>query len=308
MLYLGEADVGELLASTDAIDTVEASFERRARGVVESGLVQHLPLPDGRFALSGCVDRELGYAGMRSEVDASGGAGSVLLLYSLSSERFEAILAGSRLGGLCAGAVSAVAARYLAPERAQSLGVIGCGWLAASHVACLRAAIPTLERVVVHCRDARRLGRFCAELDCRAADSGQEAARQDVVVTATRSPDPVLRGEWLDRGSLVCAAGATDLARRELDNAVLARASFVCCDSRVQSEASAGDLVEPIAQGVLDWLEVYELQEVIVGTVHGRTLPEDVVVFKSTGTAASELALGVRVFERARGGGVGLQL
>lgn len=308
MLYLSEADVGGLLASTDAIDTVEASFERRARGVVESGLAERLPLPHGRFALSACVDRELGYAGMRGEADASGSAGSVLLLYSLSSERFEAVLAGPRLGGLCAGAVSAVAARYLAPERAQSLGVIGCGWLAASHVACLRAALPSLEQVVAYCRDVRRLARFCAELDCRAAESGQEAARQHVVVTATRSPDPVLRGEWLDDGSLVCAVGATELARRELDNAVLERASFVCCDSRVQSEESAGDLVEPIAQGVLDWLEVYELQDVIVGTVQGRASPEDVVLFKSTGTAAAELAVGVRVLERARSAGVGQQL
>ena len=57
-------------------------------------------------------------------------------------------------------------------------------------------------------------------------------------MTVTTSKDPVLRGEWLNEGVLVCAVGANDLSRRELDNVVLERATFVCCDSREQSTSS----------------------------------------------------------------------
>src|SRR6185503_14492298 len=100
-------------------------------------------------------------------------------------------------------------------------------------------------------------------------ESHRDAAEQDVVVTITTSKDPVLRGEWLQPGALVCAAGANRIKARELDNLVLERASFVCCDSREQARIEAGDLVEPIERGVLDWLEVHELHEVVAGELPG---------------------------------------
>ena len=83
-----------------------------------------------------------------------------------------------------------------------------------------------------------RLAAFCREHGCEPAESNREAAEQDVVVTVTTSKDPVLRGEWLRDGALVCAVGANDASRRELDNVVLERAAFVCCDSREQSSSS----------------------------------------------------------------------
>ncbi len=128
------------------------------------------------------------------------------------------------------------------------------------------------------------------------------------MVTATWAKDPVLRGEWLRPGALICAMGANDLRRRELDNRVLERATFVCCDSIEQSKLESGDLVEPIEQGVLDWLEVHELQEVVAGELQGRQSDEDVVLFKSNGIAAWDVAAGARVLELAREQGRGTEL
>ena len=124
----------------------------------------------------------------------------------------------------------------------------------------------------------------------------------------TTSKDPVLRGEWLREGALVCAAGANAPSRRELDNAVLERAAFVCCDSLEQSRLESGDLIEPVERGVLDWLEVHELQEVVAGEVQGARRPRTIVLFKSNGIAAWDLAVGARVVELARERGVGLEL
>ena len=106
-------------------------------------------------------------------------------------------------------------------------------------------------------------GRRSAEaIGAEPAERPQEAAgRQDVVIPAiTASRDPVLRGEWLSPGALVCAAGAENRPQaRELDNAVLQRAGSVCCDSLDDAKIESGDLIEPVEQGVLDWLEVHEL-------------------------------------------------
>jgi len=109
-----------------------------------------------------------------------------------------------------------------------------------------------------------------------------------------------LRGEWLRPGALVCAVGANDGRRRELDNVVLERASFVCCDSIDDARLESADLIEPIEAGVLDWLEVHELQEVVAGSLPGRQRDDDVVVFKSNGLAAWDIAAAAAVVAKAR--------
>jgi ornithine cyclodeaminase/alanine dehydrogenase-like protein (mu-crystallin family) len=303
-LYLTEADVTALLTPADAVAAVEASFLRLARGVVDNRPRERLPLDEGQYAVMACVDRELGYAGLKTYAWTTAGTTFVVLLFSLDGT-LEAVIEADRLGQLRTGAASAVAARHLAKEGASSLGVIGCGWQAESQIACIRDALPAVERVLVHCRNERRLAEFCRANGCEPAPSHSDAAEQDVVVTVTTSKDPVLRGEWLRDGALVCAVGANDASRRELDNVVLERAAFVCCDSREQARLESGDLIEPVERGVLDWLEVHELQEVVAGELQGRASDDDLVLFKSNGIAAWDLAAGARAVELARERGVG---
>jgi ornithine cyclodeaminase/alanine dehydrogenase-like protein (mu-crystallin family) len=284
-LYLTEAEVVELLTPAEARPAVEASLLRLARGEVDNPPRTRLDLPDGFFAAMPCVDRALGYAGLKTFAWTPGAVSFLVVLQSLDGA-LVAILEAERLSRLRTAAASAVAARHLARADARSLGIYGCGRQAGAHVAALREALPTLERVVVHCRTARSLEVFCAEHDCTPAEEPRDVGACDVVVTATTSSDPVLRGEWLEPGAFVCAVGANSLSARELDNVVLERAAFVCCDLREQSREEAGDLAEPVLRGVLDWLEVHELGEVVSGEVAGRAEDDDIVVFKSNGLAA----------------------
>ena len=142
----------------------------------------------------------------------------------------------------------------------------------------------------------------------RLGESPSDAAAQDVVVTATTSRDPVLRGEWLRDGALVCAIGANRPGARELDNVVLERATFVCCDSLEQAKLESADLIEPVESGVLDWLEVHELQEVVAGELRGRETEADIAVFKSNGLAAWDVAIAAEALARAQAGGIGREL
>jgi ornithine cyclodeaminase/alanine dehydrogenase-like protein (mu-crystallin family) len=232
----------------------------------------------------------------------------VVVLFAADGPEVLALIEADRLGQLRTGAASAVAARHLAKGDARTLGVIGAGWQAESQLACIRAALPGIERVVAYSRNAERLAEFCKRLGCEPGEYNRDAAEQDVVVTITSSRDPVLRGEWLQPGALVCAAGANRIEARELDNAVLERASFVCCDSLEQAKLEAGDLVEPVERGVLDWLEVHELAEVVGGETVGRQHDDDIVVFKSLGIASEDVAAAAFVHERALERGVGQEL
>jgi alanine dehydrogenase len=307
-LYLSESDVEGLITAGEAVPVIEACFLRMASGSVENVPRRRLELDNGAFAVMSAVDRELGYAGLKAYTAVGGNAVFVVCLFEARTGVLAAVIEADALGQRRTGAASGVAAKHLARAGAQSVGVIGCGWQAEAQVDAIRAAVPSVERVVAFCRTPEKLRAFCLKTDAEPGESHGAPAEQDIVVTATTSPDPVLRGEWLREGALVCAVGANRPRARELDNVVLERASFVCCDSRGQAQLESGDLIDPVEGGVLDWLEVHELQEVVAGALPGRQSDSDLVLFKSNGLAAWDVAIGAAVLERARECGVGREV
>ncbi len=307
-LFLSESDVQGLLSPEAAVDAVEGSFLRLAAGSVEIAPRRRLKLQEGRLADMAASDLELGYACVKTYAGFAEGAAFLVALFAVDRPELVAVIEAEHLGRLRTGAASAVAAKYLAREGATTLGVFGCGTQAETQITCIRAAVPAIERVVAYCRTERNLQAFCELVGAEPAESNREAAEQHIVVTITTSRDPVLRGEWLRPGALVCAAGANNPAARELDNVVLERASFVCCDWKEQARVESADLIEPIQQGVLDWLEVHELHEVVAGELPGRQSPDDIVVFKSNGIAAWDVAVAAAVVERAHEREVGMVL
>jgi ornithine cyclodeaminase/alanine dehydrogenase-like protein (mu-crystallin family) len=307
-LYLSEDDIDALLTPADAVAAVEGCFERLAAGQVENRPRYRIPVEGGLLHVMAAVDLGLGLAGSKTYVGGRNGSAFVITLFDAVEHRLVAVIEADRLGQLRTGAASAVAAKHLARSGARTLGIIGTGWQAQSQVSCIRAAVPSIERVLAYGRNPERLAAFCKLVGAEPAESNHEASEQDIVVTMTTSKDPVVRGEWLQPGALVCAAGANRVQARELDNVVLQRAAFVCCDSLEQAKGESGDLVEPVAAGILDWLEVHELHEVVGGTVVGRQSDDDIVVFKSNGLAAWDVALAAVAVERARERGAGLEL
>ena len=307
-LYLTESDVASLLEPADAVDVVAECFRRMARGEVEIAPRRRLRLPEGALADMAAADVGLGLAGGKLYAATAQGATFVVCLFDSETSELAAVIEADHLGCLRTGAASGVAARHLARRGATTLGVLGCGHQAVTQVACIRAAVPSIERVVAYCRTPERLAAFCEAVGAEPGETHRDVAGQDVVVTITTSRDPVIRGEWLRQGALVVAAGANVASRRELDNVVLERASFVCCDWLEQARVESGDLIDPVEAGVLDWLEVHELHEVVAGEVVARHSDEDVIVFKSNGIAAWDVALGAEAVRRARERGVGLEL
>jgi len=308
-LYLTEEDVNALLDAEAVNEAVEECERRMARGAVEILARARLTLEGGAMTLMATVDRELGLAGSKTYVAGRGRSfRPVVLLQDADSGELVGLIEARRLGQLRTGAASAVAALRLARPGASTLGVIGCGYHGLGQVECIRAALPSIERVRAFCRSPERLRAFCEQTGAEPARDHRQAAQAEIVVTVTNSPDPVLRGEWLHPGTLVCAVGANVAGHRELDNTVLECASLVCCDLRAQAQIESGDLIEPVAGGVLDWLEVHELHELVTGELQGRQSGEDIIVFKSNGIAAWDVAAAAIAIDRARREGRGLQL
>src|SRR5687767_13536978 len=156
-----------------------------ARGSVEIAPRRRLRLEEGSLADMAASDLELGLAGGKLYAATQEGATFAVCLFDAESSELVAVLEADHLGRLRTGAASGVAARYLARSGATTLGVIGCGHQAETQVACVRAAVPSIERVVAYCRTPERLADFCGRVGAEPAESHSDAGTQDVVVTIT---------------------------------------------------------------------------------------------------------------------------
>jgi ornithine cyclodeaminase len=111
-----------------------------------------------------------------------------------------------------------------------------------------------------------------------------------IVSCATNSSVPVLAGEWLQPGTFVDLVGSYSPQMRESDDAVVIR-SRIFVDTREGALEEAGDLLDPIARGVisLDKIEG-ELADLVSGHKRGRASRDEIIVFKSVGAAIEDLA------------------
>ncbi|MBK1659090.1 bifunctional Delta(1)-pyrroline-2-carboxylate/Delta(1)-piperideine-2-carboxylate reductase [Paracraurococcus ruber] len=218
---------------------------------------------------------------------------STYLLSDAVTGRPQALLDGNEITGRRTAAVSALAADLLAPPGAEVLLLLGAGHIAGMVPAAMRAVRPIRRVLVWNPRPARaealaaRLGDagFAAEA---VADARAAAAEADIVSCATLATAPILAGAWLRPGAHLDLIGGFAPGMREADSAAFARAAHVAVDNPA-ALAESGDLIAPLAEGVLRADAVAPLGALCRGEAPGRTGPAEITVFKSVGTALADL-------------------
>ena len=190
-----------------------------------------------------------------------------------------ALMDGRLITEMRTAAVSAVALDALAESTVKSLGILGSGVQARSHLAALRLVRPGLDDVRIWSRTPANAERLAGETGGRATTL-QEAVAADVVLTVTSSPEPVLEGRWLLPNALVLAVGATGSSLRELDDEAM-QGSYVVADSRSCVERESGDVR---LSGAAVQAEIGEILAGSIAAPRGKR-----VVFKSVGMAIEDL-------------------
>jgi ornithine cyclodeaminase/alanine dehydrogenase-like protein (mu-crystallin family) len=228
----------------------------------------------------------------------------VVLLSSGQTGEPLAVLSASAVTEIRTAAVSVVATGLLARPDADVLAVIGTGVQARAHIEALTVARPLAE-IRVAGRDLARAERFAASfgpgsIRVRACASVPEAvAGAGIVVTATSSAEPVLRGEWLEPGMHVNAVGASLPTMRELDSAAMG-AGVLFADRRESLLAESGDYVLAAAEGAATPAQIRaELGEILTGQAPGRVSDDEITIFDSLGLAVEDLAAAVCAYQKA---------
>jgi ornithine cyclodeaminase/alanine dehydrogenase-like protein (mu-crystallin family) len=202
------------------------------------------------------------------------------------------VLEGGYITDLRTGAGTALAARHLARKDSRVLGVVGAGRVARNQIEGLAAAFD-LREIRVYARTPRPVNGVTF------VNSPEEAVRgADLVVAATTSSQPVVKGEWLAPGTFVAAVGAFAADMRELDDEVIRRAGCLVIDSRADVLPRAGDFL-PVRD------QVVEIAEVLSGKRPGRRTHEEITVYKSSGVPIQDLVTAREIERRAVEQGVG---
>ena len=306
--YLTSDDLLDLATPADYVDAVRDGYRQRGEGAPAEPRTQLFSdEPAGSITNYLAILPETGVMGgyTYSAGFAAADAWFALPLFDADSGALVALLEGAGMNPYKTGAVGAVGVDALAREDASKLAVIGSGTQASGQ---LRAAatVRDFERVSIYSptkghREACA-AEFNDDLDATVAAVASSAAAvedADVVITATKSAEPVFDGELLPDGAHVTAIGQYHPERRELDAATVARATYVP-DLRARVFQDAGSFLLARAEGVVDDGHVHaELGEVVAGKAPGRETPDDVTVFDSGGTAIETIAAGHMLYERA---------
>src|SRR4029077_528068 len=181
-------------------------------------------------------------------------------------------------------AVSAVATKLLASPDARVLAILGSGVQAHSHVEALRL-VRQFDEVRAWSPTAAHAEKFADEIGAKAMPAEDAVREADVIVTATNSKTPILRGACLKPGCHVNAVGACRPDWRELDDEAMANVVFV--DSREAALKESGDVI-------LSGAQIYaELGEALAGKVPLRA--SETTIFKSLGMAVEDIAAALLV-------------
>src|SRR5215218_2566582 len=293
-LNLDESTVGRLLSMEEVIAAMERALADFSSGTVIQPVRTMLPVAEHQGFL-GLMPAYTGSA-LGTKVVAFYPRNTAvpthhatILLFRPETGELIVSMDGRLITEVRTAAVSAVATKHLARADASVLALIGSGVQARSHLKALRLVRDFHE---VRVWSPRHAADFPRQFGVRPCLSAEEAVRgADVIVTATTSKVPVLRGEWLSPGAHINAVGAPRPDWRELDDEALRRAR-VYVDSREAAFKESGDV---IAAGQI----FAEVGELVTGAKPGRRSAEEVTLFKSLGLAVEDVETADLVYGKA---------
>ena len=295
ILNLSEAEIAPLLDYGELIPAMETALAEFSSGRAIQPVRNIMTVEEGARYLGdmpAITEAGMG-AKLVSYYPANAGTEfpihqAMIMLFDPISGAPLACLDGGLITEMRTAAVSAAATRHLASEKASVLAIIGSGVQARSHLQALRH-LYQFDEVRVWSRNPEHAAAFAAAHGVRTMALQEAVLGADIVVTATGSREPLVKGAWLTEGAHVNAVGAPLPTWRELDDAAMDNTLIV--DSRDAVVKESGDV---ILSGAPIFAEVGEI-------FSGDCTPprSSTTIFKSVGLAVEDIAAARLVYDKA---------
>ena len=300
MNFLSDADVQAALSWDAVLNSLETAFQNPANYFSPERTV--IPAPEaGSYLTMPCADAE-GWFGVKQvgviPTNANRDLPTVQAHYTLMNPHGTPVLsaAATVLTRIRTAGASALAAKYLAPQDAKTLLVIGTGSLA-PYITQAHAHVRGYEQIFVWGRDEGKAARTVEEVrkeisdrEVSVASNLEEVLKQaDTISAATTSRQPIVRAEFLRGEQHIDLVGAFNAEMRESDSETI-RGAEVFVDNLEAAKVEAGDLIQA-AQESWSFEEVKgDLSSLVLGRTK-RKSEEVTTLFKSVGVALEDLAV-----------------
>ena len=313
MLTLTGEQIARLLPMTACIDLMEATMIAVSQGKAELPLRSIMKMPDD-IGMLGIMPGYLATADMYgvkliSLFPRNAGTGhsshlGLLVLFETEHGYPVALLDAAEITAIRTAAASGLATRLLARADATRLAILGTGEQATRHIEAMLAVRP-IRQIRIWGRDPAKARALVDRLDSPgvemqvATEVAEAVAGADIVCTTTHASDPILFGDWIERGTHLNVVGSSVPTAAEIDGSLVANSRFFV-DYRQSALNQAGEFLRAVEAGTIALGHMLgEIGEVATGVVPGRTNGDDITIYKSLGVAAQDIAAGEYVFRRA---------
>ncbi len=311
ILFLSEEDVRHLLTMEMALEAVEEVLRKMALDEAQNVPRSRCQTDHAMLHVMSSAAKSLGCMGYKAYGTSKQGANFHVGLFDGRSGNLQALIQADYLGQMRTGAASGVATQYMARPDAEEVGLFGSGKQARTQIMAI-CKVRHIRRVQIYSPNDENRRNFAVEMsdvcqvEIQPVPRPEMAAQdKDIVITATNSREPVLAGHWLAEGTHLNVVGANFRAKAEVDAVSVRRCDSIAVDSKEQARIEAGDLVLALEEGFVQWADVHELGQVVVGRYTGRAHAQDITMFKSIGIALEDLAVASRLYAKAQAVGIG---
>lgn len=314
-ILITEQDVEQMLSIRAAIPVMEDVFRMAGEGTAENPPRYRMPMKKGFMQFGPAALHAKQVAGFKLWANFGSPLKQVWdFLYSMETGELLAVIQAHSISKFRTAAATAVAVKHLSPPEASVVGMYGSGRQAEAQLEAV-CAVRKVRSAQVYSRTRENLEAFCRKMADRlkievvpAAAPERVPRNADIVVTITQSETPVLFGDWITRPCLVIGAGANHWYEREIDEKLVERAKLVVVDEREHSKVEGGDLLWPIAHGLLRWDQVWNLGDVVVGRAPVPDFRAGTILFESHGLAIEDVAIAAKAYELATAQGLGTDI
>ena len=228
----------------------------------------------------------------------------VMLLSELETGFPIAFIDGTLSTKMRTAAVGCTAAKYLAPSKVETIGIIGAGEEARMHFTLLKHLFPTINECRVSSMNTTIEQGFIDKfkdivpdvsfISCN-NDDYLCANGADIIVTAISGQCPVLKARDITKGGLYIHVGGW-----EDEYGVAQKADKIVCDEWEVVKHRSQTLCRMYKEGLLKDEDIYaNLSDLIAGTKKGRENDNEFIYFNSVGLSYIDINFANYIYKEA---------